>query len=54
MCIHGAGVWLPGGDGVPGHAGPVRVLRDHRREDLLHVVAVARRHLAHMCRDTEL
>ena len=43
-------LWLPGGDGVPGHAGPVRVLRDHRREDLLHVVAVARRHLAHVCR----
>ena len=35
----------PGGDGVPGHAGPVRVLGDHRREDLLHVVAVGGGHL---------
>ena len=30
----------PGGDGVPGHAGPVRVLGDHGGEDLLDVVAV--------------
>ena len=35
----------PDGDGVPGHAGPVRVLGDHGGEDLLHVVAVGRGHL---------
>ena len=35
----------PGGDGVPGHAGPIRVLGDHCREDLLHVVAVGGGHL---------
>ena len=47
-------LWLPGGDWVPGHAGPVRVLRDHRREDLLHVVAVARSHLPHVCQSPEV
>ena len=35
----------PDGDGVPGHAGPVRVLGDHGGEDLLHVVAVGGGHL---------
>ena len=35
---------MPGGDGVPGHLGPVRVLRDDGAEDLGLVVLEGRGH----------